>query len=113
MLLPLRWIFGLLLGAFVHEMGHLIAIWAWGGKLHGIEISATGARILTGPMEDREELFCALAGPLAGALVCLFWRWVPVAAICAGIQTVFNLLPIYPLDGGRALRAAGRMMALH
>ena len=101
LLVPLRWAAGAVLAAAIHEMGHLIALWAQDVPVLGIEIGMHGAVIRTAPLEQREELCCALAGPLAGALVCLFRRWLPEAAFCAAIQTLFNLIPVYPLDGGR------------
>lgn len=103
--LPLKWVAGALAAAAVHELGHLAALWMWNVPVHEMELDLWGAVIRTGPMEDQEELCCALAGPLAGALVCLFWRWVPEVAVCAGVQSLFNLIPLYPLDGGRALLA--------
>lgn len=106
LLIPLKWVLGAVLAAAVHELGHLAAVRACGGRVHAIEIGPTGARIETGPMEPGAELLCALAGPVAGGLVCLAWRWVPEAAVMALFQTAFNLLPIFPLDGGRAWRAA-------
>ena len=105
LVLPLRWVTGVLTAAAVHELGHLSALWLWEVPVLGLEADWSGATILTGPMEPREELYCALAGPLAGILVCLFWRHFPEGAVCAGVQTLFNLLPLYPMDGGRALAA--------
>ena len=103
--LPVQWIGAVLTAAMIHELGHLIAIWMCGGRVFGMEIDAFGARIETSPMEPKEELLCAMAGPLAGALVCLFWRWLPRTTFCAAVQTAFNLIPVFPLDGGRAWRA--------
>lgn len=109
LLMPFHWVVGVLGAAAVHELGHCVAIWMTGGEIYQIRVGAFGARIETAPMGDREALICALAGPLAGSLLCLFWRWIPTAALCALVQTFFNLMPVYPFDGGRALRAARGM----
>ena len=106
LVIPLKWVTGAIFAAAVHELGHLIALWMCGVPVAGMEIDAGGAQLRTGSMEPGEELICALAGPMAGGLVCLFWRWMPEAALCALAQTAFNLVPVYPLDGGRALRMA-------
>ena len=104
LLFPIRIVAGVLLAAGIHECGHLIAIGLSGGEVQRIELHAGGARIVTGPMEPMQELLCALAGPLAGLLTLFAWRVFPELAVAGLMQTAFNLLPIYPLDGGRALR---------
>ena len=104
LLFPIRFLAGVILAAAVHELGHLAAIRVTGGRVLGMEFHAGGVRILTGPMEPRTEIICALAGPAVGALTILMWRVFPELAAAGLVQTLFNLLPAYPLDGGRILR---------
>lgn len=104
LLFPLRFLAGVLIAAAVHECGHLLAIRRTGGRVRRIGLHAGGVRIVTDPMEPGREALCALAGPAAGALTLLAWRVFPELALAGLVQTAFNLLPIYPLDGGRAVR---------
>ena len=104
LLFPLRFLVGVLLAAAVHELGHLSAIRLTGGRVHGIWLHGGGARIETDPMEPGQAILCALAGPGAGALTVLVWRWFPELAVAGLVQTIFNLIPIYPLDGGQVAR---------
>ena len=104
LLFPVRFLLGILLAALMHEAGHILALRLTGGRLLSIHLHALGARIQAEPMEPGKGAICALAGPAAGALTVLAWRWFPELAVAGLLQTGFNLLPIYPLDGGRAVR---------
>ena len=104
LILPLRFLLGVLLAATVHELGHLAAMYFLRVTVEGIVIHPFGARIQAGPMEPGTEILCALAGPLAGALTIFAWKWFPELALAGLVQTIFNLIPIYPLDGGRVAR---------
>lgn len=109
LVVPIRWAAAALTAACVHELGHLAALRLWGVKVFEIEIDIFGAKIETAPMDNGQELACALAGPLAGLTLCALWKWLPSLSIWALTQSVFNLLPIYPLDGGRAWRAGRKI----
>ncbi len=106
LILPLQWLLAVALAAAVHELGHYLAVYACGGRVDRFQMSLSGAAMGVRGLSGAQELFCALAGPLFGAMLLLFARWIPRTAVCAGFQTLFNLLPVYPLDGGRAVRCA-------
>ena len=106
LILPLKWLLAALSAAMIHELCHLAAVKLTGGYVHEICIGRGGASIKIGPMDSLKELICALAGPLGGFTLLLFARWIPRVAICAGIHSIYNLLQIHPLDGGRALQCA-------
>ena len=95
-----------LCAAGIHELGHLIAIYACGGSVRGVELSAAGA-----VLEQDKQLSgladCAisLAGPAAGmaaAWVCTIAD-MPMLAGANIMLSVLNCLPLLPLDGGCAL----------
>ncbi len=103
LLFPLRWLFASFVAAAVHEICHILAVRWCRGEVWSLRIHPGGAEIETSPLAPEQELVCALAGPL-GALVLLpFFRWIPCTVVCAILQSIYNLLPVFPLDGGRAL----------
>ena len=104
LLFPLRLVAGIVMAALLHEGGHLLAIRLCGGRVLAIRLRSVGARIETAPMEPGRAALCALAGPTAGALAIFAWRFFPELAMAGLMQTIFNLLPIYPLDGGMVVR---------
>ena len=104
LLFPLRFLVGVLLAAFIHELGHILAVKRSGGRVLSIRLRSFGVRIEAAPMPPGRAAFCALAGPAAGALTIFARNSFSELALAGLVQTVFNLLPVYPLDGGRALR---------
>ena len=111
---------GLIASIYVHEMGHVAA-------LHRLGIRASAPMFLPGlgavvrmqqyPVDAREDARVGLAGPLwglAAALVAaaVFFLtqapiWGAIARVGAWIN-LFNLVPIWQLDGGRGFRALSR-----
>lgn len=103
-LLPLRWVFAWLVASAVHELCHYAALRFCKVDVLSLRIDISGAKIQTETMQPINEAITAVAGPLGGGLLLLLSQYFPRVAICAFVQTVFNLLPIYPWDGGRVCR---------
>ena len=110
LVLPLRWILAAAAAAAFHELCHYMALKALGVEILAIYFRGGGIVIETEPMSHRRELICSLAGPAGGLLLLLFARWIPRIAVIALVQSIFNLLPVYPLDGGRALQSVTKML---
>lgn len=111
---------GFVLSIYVHEIGHVVAL-----NRYGIAASAPmfipgfGAfvRLNQYPANEREDATVGLAGPLwglgAAAACALVWLATDAALAAALARTgawinLFNLTPIWQLDGGRGFRALDR-----
>lgn len=104
MLLPFTWILSWLIAAFFHELCHYLALKLCRVQICSITVGISGAAIETDAMPVYKESISALAGPVGGLCLLFFARLIPSVAICALFQSLYNLLPIFPLDGGRVLR---------
>lgn len=105
LVIPFPWLAGWIFAAFIHEICHYIAVLLCRGKVTAIRLNAVGAVLETGYLSLWESVICSLAGPAGGLILCLLSGKFPRLAVCGFLQSVYNLLPVYPLDGGRAVRA--------
>ena len=128
---------GLFAGVLVHELAHSLVARKMGIKINSITLMIFGgiASMEEGTPDPRAELPMALVGPLMSLLVGLISiavmfvipGFVPAPANAGilififgylGLLNVilfaFNLLPAFPMDGGRVLRAfLAKRMPLH
>lgn len=100
----------------LHEFGHAFVGKSMGYKLNTISLMPYGASLSgnNAPFKPKDEIKIALAGPLVNLFIILvitsLWWFFPSSFsftqdfYYANISTIlYNLLPIFPLDGGRVL----------
>lgn len=96
------------LACVVHELGHLLVGAALGGRPRWLSLSAVGLELnmeYPSGLSYGRELAVALAGPavnlVTGGICAQFGNYL-LAGVSFGLG-LFNLMPVLPLDGGRAL----------
>jgi len=102
-LFPVQWLIAWITASAFHELCHLLVLKLFRIPIYEIRLTLCGARILTADIQKPVLGICAVAGPLGSLFLLVFSKYIPRTAVCAFIQSVFNLLPILPFDGGRAL----------
>lgn len=120
----------------LHEYGHALTARRYGIRTHNITLFPIGgiAALEKMPDDPRQEIHVAIAGPAVNfALAFIIFVYLDVSGFDPGAEELsfagtpflyrlmwvnlfiggFNLLPAFPMDGGRVLRAALAMRMDH
>jgi Zn-dependent protease len=115
---------GLFLSIIAHEFSHSLVARKYGIPMKGITLFIFGgvAEMDEEPPSPKVEFMMAIAGPLSSILIALIFYGIhavgkqgglsgPVNGVIGYLAMInallagFNLLPAFPLDGGRVLRS--------
>jgi Zn-dependent protease/CBS domain-containing protein len=125
---PMSWVvgvaaaLGLFLGVLLHEFGHSLVARSFGFEIESITLWLFGgvARFVEIPEDWKQEFYIAVAGPVVSVLVGVvsYVGFLVIPESQAAVKfvlgylamtnvalAVFNMLPGFPMDGGRVLRA--------
>ncbi|WP_298864358.1 site-2 protease family protein [uncultured Sulfitobacter sp.] len=115
---------GLFASLLLHELAHSVVARRLGIEIKSITLFIFGglAELGSEPNSARDEFWIAVAGPVMSlCLAACFWVFAQIAVLASGadpfvavlsylalinlVLALFNLVPAFPLDGGRILRA--------
>jgi Zn-dependent protease len=117
-------VIGLFFSIVLHELAHSVVARRFGMQMRGITLFFFGgmAEMEQEPPSPKAEFYMAVAGPIVSVVLAALFYALGAAAAGLGasdalvgvltylgllnvVLAIFNMVPAFPLDGGRALRA--------
>jgi hypothetical protein len=119
LMLPPIAVCAVFVSVLIHELGHAWMANRKGYNVYGVNIDMlSGAASIDANMHERDSIPITAAGPISTLILCLLGYFLepycPVEPIHAFVQYmynvnlflfIFNILPIYPMDGGQIVRS--------
>lgn len=114
--------FSLIASILVHEFGHIWVASKFGIKCENVVLAFFGGVAdirLNKETSGSKEIYIALAGPLVSIIVSALSliiynftniQFLGMVGALNAFLAIFNLLPIYPSDGGRVLRGSLKLI---
>lgn len=112
------WIVVVTVSVIVHELGHALTLVFFGQKAK-IELGGMGGLTIWqgGALSRGKEFLVVLMGPIFGLFLCALFSFILASGVVQGnlyqfflimvwanlFWSVLNLLPMYPLDGGKLM----------
>lgn len=119
LMLPPVAVFVVFVSVLIHELGHAWMANRKGYQVYGVSIDIlSGAASIDSNMHDRDSIPIVAAGPISTLLLCVGSYFlesiIPSAFITYMFNInlflfVFNILPIYPMDGGQIVRSLANL----
>lgn len=117
---PISWVIAIFFSVLIHELAHAYIADRKGWKVYGIRVDLfTGSASVDTNIPEKDSIPVVAAGPLSNLILALisfplfvvFGPTSPIAGkflldlyIVNLFMFLFNILPIYPMDGGRLLK---------
>jgi stage IV sporulation protein FB len=119
LLLPPVAVFAVFASVLVHELAHAWMANRKGYQVYGVSIDIiSGAASIDANMHDRDLIPITAAGPLSTLILCIgsyfLEPFIPGTFITYMFNInlflfIFNILPIYPMDGGQIVRSCANL----
>lgn len=122
----IAWVLALTIGVIVHELGHAWVARSYGLRVGAIVLYGLGGYVTHSATTAGRQFVISVAGPFAGFALGLVAMVAALALNAVGLRVdvwlepfvtvsffygLLNLLPAFPLDGGKALHSALTVLA--